>query len=662
MWERFSFYGMRAIFVPFMGAAVAEGGLAYTKGQSGAVLAMYMAMVYMMSLPGGWIADKYLGQRRAVFLGGIIIVIGHILLALPSILFFYLGLAALVLGTGFLKPNVSTMVGQLYDKKDPRIDAGFSIFYMGINVGAFASPIICGFLAQSERFKAFLAARGLDPASSWHYGFGAAAVGMALGLVIFHFATRTLAHVGAPPKITDPAERARNGRILNGILGAVFGGPALLAALHYSGMVALDQERLANIFGVVLLSLFLGTFFLLYRQAKTQRERQGVQAMFVLAIGCTAFFALFEQAAGTMNAFADERTHNVAFGKAFPSAWYQSINSVFIILLSPLFAAAFTTVAQRKLPFNDIRKFGVSLVFMGLAFLLMLPAVHGGGLVNPLYLVVFYFFSTVAELFLSPVGLSSMSKLAPASAGGLVMGTWFLSTSNGDYIAGRIHGLTGEVPLTTLFLVLPLAVFAVAALIFAAGWYFTHKVPLESLMRGAEAGESSIEPSQELLELAQKDSEGKEPPLAQVVKDKSAAPARADASSSVSGDAIAAFATAVAVWPLVLDDPKLGGIVVAILGTSSVVLALRGLRDAKAHGVGGVGFAKAAVPIALGAAAYAAFQIFTAAPLAPAAPAPATPTAAPTADAPQAPASADTPAPPSTTGAAEAPAAGSSSP
>lgn len=642
MWERFSFYGMRAIFVPFMGAAVAEGGLAYTKGQSGAVLAMYMAMVYMMSLPGGWIADKYLGQRRAVFLGGIIIVIGHILLALPSILFFYLGLAALVLGTGFLKPNVSTMVGQLYDKKDPRVDAGFSIFYMGINVGAFASPIICGFLAQSPRFKAFLAARGLDPASSWHFGFGAAAVGMALGLVIFHFATRTLAHVGAPPKITDVAERVRNGRILNSILGAVFGGPALLAALHYSGVVDLDQERLANIFGVVLLSLFLGTFFLLYRKAKTQRERQGVQAMFVLAIGCTAFFALFEQAAGTMNAFADERTHNVAFGRSFPSAWYQSINSVFIILLSPLFAAAFTTVAQRKLPFNDIRKFGVALVFMGLAFLLMLPAVRGGGLVNPLYLVMFYFFSTVAELFLSPVGLSSMSKLAPASAGGLVMGTWFLSTSNGDYIAGRIHGLTGEVPLTTLFLVLPLAVFAVAGLIFAAGWYFTHKVPLESLMRGAETGEVAPEP-----------------PLAQVVKDKSAAPARADASTAVSGDAIAAFATAVAVWPLVLDDPNLGGIVVAILGTSSVVLALRGLRDAKLHGVGGVGFAKAAVPIALGAAVYAAFQIFTAAPVAPVGDAP---KAAPMADAPQAPAAADTPAPPSTTGAAEAPAAGSSSP
>lgn len=628
MWERFSFYGMRAIFVPFMGAAVADGGLAYTKGQSGAVLAMYMAMVYMMSLPGGWIADKYLGQRRAVFLGGVIIVIGHILLALPSILFFYLGLAALVLGTGFLKPNVSTMVGQLYDKKDPRVDAGFSIFYMGINVGAFASPIICGFLAQSPKFKAFLAARGLDPASSWHYGFGAAAVGMALGLVIFHFATRTLAQVGAPPKITDPAERARNRRILSGILGSVFGGPALLAALHYLGVVELDQERLANIFGVVLLSLFLGTFFLLYRQAKTLRERQGVQAMFVLAIGCTAFFALFEQAAGTMNAFADERTHNVAFGQAFPSAWYQSINSVFIILLSPLFAAAFTTVAQRKLPFNDIRKFGVALVFMGLAFLLMLPAVRGGGLVNPLYLVMFYFFSTVAELFLSPVGLSSMSKLAPASAGGLVMGTWFLSTSNGDYIAGRIHGLTGDVPLTTLFLVLPFAVFGVAALIFLAGWYFTHKVPLESLMRGAEPGEPAAEP-----------------PLAQVVKDKSAAPARVEASTSVSGDAIAAFATAVAVWPLVLDDPKLGGIVVAILGTSAIVLALRGLKDAKTHAVGGVGFAKAAIPIALGAAVYAAFQIATGTPAVPAAPAP---TTSPTAEV--APA-----------GAAEAPATGSAS-
>ena len=639
MWERFSFYGMRAIFALFMAEPLTSGGLGYTKSQAGAILGMYMAAGYMMSLPGGWIADKYLGQRRTVFLGGVIIMIGHILLAMPSVLFFYLGLVALVLGTGCLKPNVSTMVGQLYSKKDPRIDGGFSIFYMGINVGAYASPIVCGFLAQSQTFKTFLASHGISPHSSWHFGFGAAAVGMALGLVIFHFGTRTLASVGAPPVITDAAERARNRKTLRAIIAAVLAGPIILSSAHFGGLWSLTQERISNVFGVVLLCVFLGTFALLYRKARG-RERQGVVAMFVLAIGCVAFFALFEQAAGTMNAFANERTRNVAFGNVFPSTWYQSINSVFIILLSPVFALMFTRISARKLPFNDIKKFGVALVFMACAFLFMLPAVGSKELVSPLYLVMFYFMSTVAELFLSPVGLSSMSKLAPASAGGLVMGVWFLSTSNGDYIAGRVHGLTGEFPLATLFIVVATGALIVAALMFWAGSYYTRKVPLESLMRAAGPEEEAAP--------------AKAPELtaAQVVKDGEVRPGRAlgaSASNDMSGDAIAAFATAVATWPMMLEDPKLGGILVIVLGTASVGLALRGMRECKHHGVGGALFAKSAIPIVLGAGLFAIGKIFLiSAPPVPAtppavmAPAPAAPTAEAPAPAPAAPA---TPAP-----------------
>lgn len=589
MWERFSFYGMRAFFATFMEAPLIAGGLGYDEAQSGAVLAMYLSTVYLMSLPGGWIADKYLGQKRAVFLGGVIIMIGHILLAVPSTPIFYLGLVALVIGTGFLKPNVSTMVGQLYTKKDPRRDGGFSIFYMGINVGAFVSPIICGYLAQSENFKAFLASHGISPSSSWHFGFAAAAVGMFFGLIIFRFGTRSLVGVGDPPVTPEPSQRAKNLKTLLAIVGAIVALPVLLTTVHFTGMYALNQQRIANVFGVMLLGVFLGTFALLYRHARSEKERKGVAAMFTLAIGCVAFFALFEQAAGTMNAFAEKRTDNHAFGNPFPSAWYQSINSVFIILLSPLFAWFFTKVAAKKLPFNDIKKFGVSLIFMGLAFVFMLPAANSVG-VSPLYLVMFYFMSTMGELFLSPVGLSSMSKLAPQSAGGLVMGVWFMSTANGDYIAGRVHGLTGDVALDKLFIWLAVAVFAVAALMFLIGSYFTRKVPLESLMRSeddeGEAAAATI-------------------PTAQVVKG-SRLPLSGGA---VSGEAIAGFATAVSLWPVVLSDPGLGAVILCVLGPSALFLAWRGFRDVRKLGIGGRGYATATIPVTALAALYAAVKL-----------------------------------------------------
>lgn len=584
MWERFSFYGMRAFFATFMEAPLIAGGLGYDKAQSGAVLAMYLSTVYLMSLPGGWIADKYLGQRRAVFVGGVIIMVGHVLLAMPSTTIFYLGLVCLVIGTGFLKPNVSIMVGQLYSKKDPRRDGGFSIFYMGINVGAFVSPIICGYLAQSETFKAFLVEQGINPTHSWHFGFGAAAIGMALGLVIFHLGTRALDGVGEPPVTTDQAERAKNFRTLMLILAAVAAGPILLSIVHFSGMYSLNQQRIANVFGVVLLSIFLGTFSFLYKKA-VGKEKKGVAAMFVLSLGCVAFFALFEQAAGTMNAFANERTDNVAFGARFPASWYQSVNSVFIILLSPLFAWFFTKVAAKRLPFNDIKKFSVSLVFMGLAFVFMLPAAKSTVLVTPLFLVMFYFMSTVAELFLSPVGLSSMSKLAPRSAGGLVMGVWFMSTANGDYIAGRIHGLTGDVELSSLFLWLSLAVFGVAAVMFALGVYFTRVVPLESLMRGDD--------DKDAPEAA-----------AKAVETKASAPDAASAEKTVSGEAIAGFATSVALWPVLLSEPALGAVILVVLGPSAIFLGVRGLLDAKRHKVGGIKYAFATFAITGAAALY----------------------------------------------------------
>jgi POT family proton-dependent oligopeptide transporter len=573
MWERFSFYGMRAIFVPFMGASLGDGGLGFGREESGALLALYMSAVYMMALPGGWIADKFLGQKRAIFLGGVIIMIGHVLLAMPVTVSFYAGLACLVLGTGLLKPNVSSMVGQLYPRGDARRDGGFSIFYMGINIGAFAAPVVCGWLANNEGFRSFLASQGVDPHYAWHIAFGAAAVGMALGLTQFWFGRSNLEGVGDPPTFTDPAIRRKNHRILAALIGALVLAPAALVAIHYGGYT-LTQSRIANIFGVLLLSVFVSTFVGLYLYAANEKEKKGVLAIIVLAIGCIAFFALFEQAAGTMNAFAVERTSTVAFGRAFPAEWFQSVNSVFIILLSPLFAVFFTWVVAKKLAFNDIKKFGIALVFMAIAFAVMLPAA-GGSNVSPLYLLGFYFFATVAELFLSPVGLSSMSKLAPASAGGMVMGVWFMATANGDYIAGRVHGLTEKFSEAHIFEVIIFGGLAVAALMFGFGRYFTRKVPLESLHTapGHVPGDGA---------------------------NTSQGPERA-----ISGTGIAGFSTAVSLWPVVLTDPGLGTAICAILGPAAIIMALRGLQETQHAHVGGRRFALAAFPIAIGAAIYA---------------------------------------------------------
>jgi POT family proton-dependent oligopeptide transporter len=578
MWERFSFYGMRAIFMPFMGLAIADGGLGYDKSQSGSVLALYMSAVYMMSLPGGWIADKFLGQKRAVMVGGLVIMLGHVLLAVPAIGSFYAGLACLVLGTGFLKPNVSSMVGQLYAKGDPRRDGGFSIFYMGINIGAFASPIICGWLAHNDGFKSFLADLGISPHYSWHVAFGAAAVGMAIGLTQYWYGRANLAGVGEPPTNQTPAERTTNIGILLAIVGALVALPVGLYLVDASGY-ALNQERISNIFGVLLLTLFISTFVMLYAKAADAKAKKGILAMAALALGCVAFFALFEQAAGVMNDFAEKRTATVAFGREFPAEWFQSVNSVFIMLLSPLFAWLFVWIIQKKLRFNDLWKFGTALVFMAVGFVVMLPAAGGTG-VSPWFLVGFYFFSTVAELFLSPVGLSSMSKLAPPSAAGLVMGVWFLSTSNGDWLAGKAATLTETMTETSLFEVVIIGGLAVAALMFAFGWYFTHRVPLESLHQGHDVAAEG----------------GAIPAVA------------ASQRASVTGNGIAGFATAVALWPVVLTDPGLGLAICCILGPSVVFLASRGVAECRPGGptrVVGRAFALTTFPIAVGAIVFA---------------------------------------------------------
>ena len=440
MWERFSYYGMRAILILFMVTPLAAGGLGFDARTAGSVYALYTSLVYLAALPGGWLADNLPGQRRSVFLGGVIIMTGHILLAMHGLPFFYGGLACVVLGTGLLKPNISAIVGQLYQPGDVRRDAGFSIFYMGINVGAFIAPLVCGWLAQSATFREVLEGWGITPESSWHWGFGAAAVGMFLGLVQYLVTGRNLGRAGVdPPGATTPERRASARRMLGrgGILAAVAVGAVLSLALFAPGLMT--PENISNGFGIVLLVIVVVFFTRLFTSAEWRdEERKRLRLILALFVGAAIFWGLFEQAGSTLTLFADRSTDNTLFGRAFPSSWWQSVNAVMIICLAPVFAWFWILLGKRN-P-SSPAKFSIGLVFAGLGFLVLIGgAMVAGdsGKAGIGWLFTVYLLHTIGELWLSPVGLSSMTKLAPARVVGLMMGIWFLASSVGNFVAGK---------------------------------------------------------------------------------------------------------------------------------------------------------------------------------------------------------------------------------
>jgi len=401
MWERFSFYGLRAILIFFITGSVASGGLGFSVEKGSAIVGWYGFGVYAAAIPGGWIADRFLGQYRSVFVGGVIIALGHFSMAFPSVATFYLGLSLIVVGTGLLKPNISTMVGSLYDKEDERRDAGFSIFYMGINVGAFVAPFVVGTLGQRV---------------GWHVGFGCAGVGMTLGLIQY-----------------------------------VVGKQRLAPALERLG----QSEKRAST------STEPWWRF-------TRDEWGRVAAIAILFLFSCIFWGAFEQAASSLNLFADRLTRNVIFGFAFPSSWYQSLNSAFMIFgLAPLLAWLWIRLGPRQ-PSSPV-KFALGLVFAGLGFALLVPASklaqQQGILVSPLWLFGVYFLHTIGELCLSPVGLSIVTKLAPPRIVGAMMGVWFLSIAVGNKLAGWAAGFFDRLPLPQLFGAVALTTFVTAAIL-----------------------------------------------------------------------------------------------------------------------------------------------------------------------------------------------------
>jgi proton-dependent oligopeptide transporter, POT family len=454
MWERFSYYGMRALLILFMTAPIAAGGLGFDTAKAGPIYALYVSSVYLLSLPGGWVADRVLGLRRAVFVGGVVIMSGHICLAIPSLATFYAGLVLIALGTGLLKGNAAALVGQLYAPEDVRRDAGFSIYYIGINTGAFVAPFVTGWLAQSDTFRGLLASMGFNPESAWHWGFGAAAVGMFLGLVQYVVGGRHLSPEGLRPvRPSDPAVAARVDRQVRlvglAVLGVLLAGTALVA----SGAVTLDPEAISRNFKWALLGVtvaFFGWVFLVAEWSREERKRLVLIA--ILFVASTIFWMAYEQAGSTLNLFADRSTDNTIFGHAFPSSWYQALTPFFIITLAPVFAVLWVRLGRRD-PSSPV-KFAIALAMLGLGFAVMVGAASaaaGGARVSPLWLVLSYLLQTTGELCLSPVGLSAMSKLAPVRIAGLIMGVWYLSISVGNYLAGMASSVYETVPLPTLF-------------------------------------------------------------------------------------------------------------------------------------------------------------------------------------------------------------------
>jgi POT family proton-dependent oligopeptide transporter len=427
---------MRAILILYMTAPVAAGGLGMSAAHAAPIYGLYTAGVYFTGIPGGWVADRLLGQQRSVLAGAILIALGHYSLALNRMSMFYAGLVMIVLGTGLLKTNISSIVGQLYRPDDPRRDAGFSIFYMGINIGAWISPIIVGFLAQDPRFLRWLASMGIQSQFGWHWGFGAAAVGMTVGIVWYMLGRR---HLGGAGLMAAP--HPNPGAAWTKLALSLLGGAAVL-------WLAWDYKDL------VILALTVGFFAWLLRQAQNEVEKKRTWALILLFLFAILFWAGFEQAGSSLNLFAQRNTRTSVLGWEYPPSWLQSVNAMFIWMLAPVFAWLWIRLGKRE-P-TAPAKFAYGLLFVGLGFLVVAFAAHlslqaGGSRVSVMWLITVYLLHTIGELCLSPVGLSTVTKLAPARLVSSMMGVYFVSLSLGNFIGGRVAGYFETLPLPQLF-------------------------------------------------------------------------------------------------------------------------------------------------------------------------------------------------------------------
>ncbi|MFS0888688.1 peptide MFS transporter [Peribacillus frigoritolerans] len=422
-WERFSYYGMKAILVYYMYYEVSKGGLGLDEPTALALVSIYGSLVYMSGIIGGWLADRIFGTSKAVFYGGILIMLGHIVLAVPgSLSMFFVSMVLIVLGTGLLKPNVSSIVGEIYAENDERRDSGFSIFYMGINMGAFLSPFIVGTV-------------GMD--YSFHLGFGLAAIGMLIGLIVFVTTKKkNLGLAGTLPANPLSQDEKKKAFTKLGIAALIIA--AVIGITASAGILTIETFiNLVGILGIVIPTLY---FIFMYRSPKTTSvERSRLIAYIPLFIAAVMFWAIQEQGATILASYADKRTQLNFAGLEINPAWFQSLNPLFIITLAPVFAWLWIKLGKRQPTIPQ--KFSIGLLFAGLSFLVILLPVYFSGsdaLVNPLWLVLSYFLVVLGELCLSPVGLSATTKLAPAAFSAQTMSLWFLASAAAQALNAQI--------------------------------------------------------------------------------------------------------------------------------------------------------------------------------------------------------------------------------
>jgi POT family proton-dependent oligopeptide transporter len=426
MWERMSYYGMRMLLVLFMTATLQDGGLGLTVASAAAIYGLYTGSVYFMGLPGGWISDRLLGGQRSIWYGALIIMIGHIILAIPNDNTFFIGLIVVILGTGLLKPNIGAMVGQLYSDKDVRRDSGYAIYYMGINLGSFIGYGVCGYLMENV---------------GWHWAFGAAAVGMALGLIQYKLTTPNLNGIGEKP-VYPMSEKAQKTSWT--IIGATLVGIALVAALIFNGTISINPVVVAQYVAIAFSLIFIVYYAIIYFFSNlTNNEKKRLWALLLICIASACFWSGFEQAGSSMNLFARDYTDRLVGSFEIPTGWFQSLNALFIVLLSPFFAALWINLGKKMVSPSYGIKCAFGLIVMASGFIVMFFAAQyaaSGLKVAPYWLVATYFLHTVGELCLSPVALSAVSKLSPKRFAGQMMGIFVLTYSIGNIISGLLAG------------------------------------------------------------------------------------------------------------------------------------------------------------------------------------------------------------------------------
>ena len=427
MWERMSYYGMRALLVLYMTGAVTgfNPGLGWSQVESQAIYGIYSGMVYFMVVPGGWIADNILGHQKAVLIGALIIALGHFTLAIPIEQTFFLGLIFVVLGTGLLKGNISTIVGQLYEGQDDKRDSGYTIFYMSINIGSTLGFLICSYLGEKI---------------GWHWGFGAAGIGMTFGVIQYIKHRHLLGDAGMHPNEMPDEKRKKFTNYLKVSLVAMF----LVIGAGLFGFIVIDPRFFAEQFAYFL-TIVAGLYFiyLFLFAGLNASERKNLILLFLLFIGAAAFWSGFDQSAGSLNIFARDYTDLSVAGYKIPVGWLQFANPIIVVLFAPIFAGIWAQLARKNLDPSLPFKFAIGLLFMALSFFVMIIAVNLAIESSPVgmqWLLLTYLFQTWGELALSPIGLSAFSRYGPKRYMGQMFGLWFLASAIGGVLAGLLGG------------------------------------------------------------------------------------------------------------------------------------------------------------------------------------------------------------------------------